>query len=407
MSDPSAGLLEPETEHRRIVGDCRATAAGPTLIAMSGLHGNEPAGVEAAARVVAALERSGALRRGRFIALAGNLAALRDRTRFIDRDLNRQWSPENVANVLAKSEAEPWAAEERQQRELFARLERLTDEATGSIYFLDLHTSSADGPPFLTVGDTLRNRRFARNFPLPMILGLEEQVDGALLEYLNNFGVVTMGVEAGRHDDGESVRRHEAVLWLALVGIGLVDRGAVTDFERHMRTLRDAGRDRPRVVEVRHRHAITPADAFRMDPGFSNFHPVQKGQVLGRDGNGPVSSPETGLVLLPLYQGKGDDGFFVAREVSYFWLRLSTLLRRLRVGRLMHFLPGVRPDSAREEVLVIDTRVARWYPLEIFHLLGFRKLRRTENRLIVSRRRFDLETAEARVPLEPRLGERL
>ena len=53
--------------------------------------------------------------------------------------------------------------------------------------------------PFVTVGDTLRNRRFAMNFPATIILGLEEQIDGTLLEYLNSLGAVTMGFEAGQH----------------------------------------------------------------------------------------------------------------------------------------------------------------------------------------------------------------
>jgi hypothetical protein len=39
---------------------------------------------------------------------------------------------------------------------------------------------------------------------------------------------------------------------------------------------------------------------------------------------------------------------------------------------------------------VVDTRVARLFPLEILHLLGFRKLRKDGPYLLVSRRRFDL-----------------
>ena len=38
-------------------------------------------------------------------------------------------------------------------------LQRLIATAKGQLCFLDLHTSSAAGSPFVTVGDTLRNRR--------------------------------------------------------------------------------------------------------------------------------------------------------------------------------------------------------------------------------------------------------
>jgi len=35
--------------------------------------------------------------------------------------------------------------------------------------------------------------------------------------------------------------------------------------------------------------------------------------------------------------------------------------------------------------------VARVYPLEVFHMFGFRKVRQSGSDLIVSRRRYDLE----------------
>ena len=41
-------------------------------------------------------------------------------------------------------------------------------------------------------------------------------------------------------------------------------------------------------------------------------------------------------------------------------------------------------------MLRIDTRIARFYPLQFFHLFGYRKFRRTATELLVSRRRYDL-----------------
>ena len=98
---------------------------------------------------------------------------------------------------------------------------------------------------------------------------------------------------------------------------------------------------------------------------------------------------ETGMVLLPLYQALGDDGFFLGRQVKRFWLRLSALLRRLRLGDYVHLLPGVRREPGDDRVLVVNTRIARIVPLQIFHLLGFRKRRWSDECLVVSRRRYD------------------
>ncbi|MFN9706664.1 MAG: succinylglutamate desuccinylase/aspartoacylase family protein, partial [Planctomycetota bacterium] len=49
---------------------------GPTLLVLAGVHGNEPAGVAAAQRVLAELARRDAPIRGRLVAFAGNLGAL-------------------------------------------------------------------------------------------------------------------------------------------------------------------------------------------------------------------------------------------------------------------------------------------------------------------------------------------
>jgi len=390
MAEEGTGFVEaPPSDYSRVVGSIGDDLSGPTVIVMAGLHGNEPSGVEAATRVLSRLQARSPQVAGRFIALSGNLEALRERTRFIDRDLNRQWTPDKVEAALALEGSPEAAPEEREMIETLRVVRQLVEEAQGLVYFLDLHTSSAEGPPFVTVGDTLRNRRFARKFPLPLILGLEEQVDGAMLEYLNNFGLITMGVEAGQHDSEMSVDRHEAVLWLSLEATGLIEAGAIPDREGWVRVLREATLGIPRVVEVRHRHAISPEDGFRMEPGFRNFMPIRKRQLMAQDARGPVRATEDGMVLLPLYQGKGDDGFFLCREVHGFWLGVSRSLRRFGLAGLVQFLPGVTRDPVRHEILHVNTLVARWFPLEIFHLLGFRKLRRGGHKLVVSRRRFD------------------
>ena len=93
---------------------------------------------------------------------------------------------------------------------------------------------------------------------------------------------------------------------------------------------------------------------------------------------------------MPLYQALGDDGFFLVLEVKRFWLKLSALLRKLKVGHYMHLLPGVRSDPLNENFLIINTHMPRILPLQVFHLLGFRRLRWTDKHLVVSRRCYDL-----------------
>jgi succinylglutamate desuccinylase len=126
-----------------------------------------------------------------------------------------------------------------------------------------------------------------------------------------------------------------------------------------------------------------------MSPGFDNFDPVRAGDPIAQDRNGPVRAPERGVIMMPLYQKLGEDGFFIARQVRKFWLWLSWLLRKARVPALVHWLPGVSLDENDPYAVIVDTRIARFVPLQIFHLLGFRKRRWSEDRLVVSRRRHD------------------
>ena len=47
-----------------------------------------------------------------------------------------------------------------------------------------------------------------------------------------------------------------------------------------------------------------------------------------------------------------------------------------------------------DDALFVNQRVARWYSLQIFHLLGYRKRRAQGEMLVVSRRRFDRKKPE-------------
>lgn len=369
-----------------LIGSVVGPQPGPTLLVTAGIHGNEPAGVFAAGRVLQRLREQRASIHGEIVFLRGNTRALERNVRYVDVDFNRQWTSGTINANRSHSSS---TSEGIEQQKLLIHLSDAIKRARGEIYFLDLHTTSAQGEPFATVGDTLRNRRFALMFPVMIVLGLEEQIEGTLLEYLNNLGAITLGFEAGQHEALSSVDHHEAMIWNAVVASGNLSREHVADLEHWQSVLKHAGQG-SRVIEVRYRHSIRPEDNFRMEPGFRSFEAVSRGELLARDRSGDITARESGLILMPLYQALGDDGFFLAREVKRFWLNLSALLRRFGIGNVMPLLPGVRRDRSNADVLIINTRIARLLPLQIFHLLGFRKLRWVDNSLIVSRRAYDL-----------------
>jgi len=140
-------------------------------------------------------------------------------------------------------------------------------------------------------------------------------------------------------------------------------------------------------VEVRYRHGITAEDHFRMAPGFITFERVDEGQAVAVDREGEVRTPQPGLLLMPLYQNQGDDGFFIVRPVARLWLQLSSLLRRLRLERGLSLLPGVRRHPELPGSFLVDRRVARLAALDLFHLLGFRRRGPATGRYLVMTRR--------------------
>lgn len=388
--------LPPERLSRVIGAHGEAGSVGnpspPLLVCVAGIHGNERAGIVAARRVLDALEGSRPRFRGRFVALAGNLGALEEDRRYRHRDLNRAWTPERIRELSGRVPGDLERGEDREMCDLLAAITRELEGRRGPVFFLDLHTNSAGGAPFVCIGDTLRNRAFAERLGLPVVLGLEEQIDGALLEYMNSLGHITAGVEAGGHREPSSVDHHEAVLWLALAAAGLLEEREAPEMAAIRERLWRVTANIPRIVEVRSHHRVSRDDNFRMEAGFRNFDSVARNSVVARDRDGEIRVRESCRLLLPLYQAQGSDGFFTVRRVSRFWLALSALLRRAGLPALMRWLPGVTPHPHRADTLVVDTRLARFLPLQIFHLMGFRKKRWQGNLLLVSRR-HDMDPA--------------
>jgi succinylglutamate desuccinylase len=370
----------------RLLGSYSVGLEGPTVVLIGGMHGNEPAGTRAIPRVLRQLAEREAPLRGRVIGLAGNLGALAAGHRYLDRDLNRGWTHEGVAALLDPA-AGPGAAEDREQRELLATLAPLLAEAREPLVFLDLHSTSGDSPPFTVMADVLRNRAVGLSFPLPVILGIEELLDGTLLGYFCDLGHVAVAVEGGQSQDPRTVANHEAAIWSTLIAAGSLPAGAVPNLEAHCHRLREAARGLPPIVEIRHRHLVRADDGFRMAPGWVSFMPVRRGQVVAEDRHGPVECPEAGLMLMPRYQAQGEDGYFVVRGVSPFWLRVSAVLRRARLDRLVPLLPGVRPHATLPDRYVVDPAVARWQVVNVFHLFGYRHVREAGDSLVFSRRR--------------------
>ena len=173
MAEPVGGRAWP-----RVIGKVGGPsgASGPVLVALGGIHGNEPAGLIAAERVLARMkaERMAerGLVRGTFVALSGNRAALARGVRFVDRDLNRGWSDDVPAGG---------GAEDGEQAELRAAIfDAFAAAPRDRRYFVDVHTTSAPGVPFVVADGVEAAQAFALAFPLPVFFGLIGTILGGI-----------------------------------------------------------------------------------------------------------------------------------------------------------------------------------------------------------------------------------
>lgn len=306
----------------RVIGRYTGHQRGPLLICFGGVHGNEQAGVRALETVFHLLEREPAVNPtfsfcGRITGFRGNRQALSRHKRYFREDLNRMWRPEAISRVRSAHPAD-LRFEDLELRELLEDVEReIKDYKPEKVVVLDLHTTTADGGIFGIATDDPESIRIAQAMHAPVITGMLKGLQGTILHYFNsdNFSVPTVafGFEAGQHDDPLSINRCIAAVINCMRTLGCVDADDVEN--RHDELLIQYSQGLPKVAELLYVHRIKPRDEFRMAPNYQNFQKVVKGEILAWDRFGPIGSPEDALILMPLYQSQGDDGFFLVREV--------------------------------------------------------------------------------------------
>ncbi|TYA74192.1 succinylglutamate desuccinylase/aspartoacylase family protein [Seonamhaeicola marinus] len=351
----------------RIIGKVTGNNPGPTFVVFAGIHGNETSGIFALTEVLNTLNPENV--NGNVFAIAGNLEALNAHQRYVDQDLNRLWTPENIAAIQKKTNTNT------DEKELILLLDLLNDLLTINeppFYFIDLHSTSSRTLPFITINDALINRKFSKQFPVPIVLGIEEYLSGPLLSYINQLGYVSLGFESGQHDDINTIINNVSFLNLALVYSGVLEETSVPNFEHYYNSLRARANNIQYFLEIIHLHKIKAGERFKMLNGFKSFQAIKKDVPLAVSNGLNVFSKYNGLIFMPLYQKQGSEGFFIARVIEPFYLRLSTFLRRIKFDRLLVALPGISWFNKLEGTLKVNLNVAKYFAKSLFHLLGYR-----------------------------------
>ncbi len=300
-----------------IIGTISSKPDAPLLIVVGGMHGNETAGVQALHSFLAHIATYPDCVQMNFVGLVGNLQAINTGQRFIDEDLNRLWNKEMVSRV--QGEHPGFESSERQAlREMLMVFNYLLETYPNSPKFiLDLHTTSARGGIFSIINNHETVVDLAAHLGVPMISGLHAELHGTLLGYFADQGIPGLGIETGQHKDHEAVRNAISIIWTVMHQMGgFVEDMFNRELDYHYIRLRNVAADLPPKVEVLYRHPIAYGDEFRMAAEFKNFQPIEAGELIAYDRNGPVIAREEGLLLMPLYQKIGEDGFFIVRELD-------------------------------------------------------------------------------------------
>ena len=293
----------------RIIGKYDAGKKGPLLFVTAGIHGNEPSGVKALINVFDELNKTQPEINGTIIGISGNQKALNKNKRYIDEDLNRTWTEENIEKNQPDS---------HEEREMFEIIEVLKQHSQGDHtkrYFLDCHTTSSASLPYVSVQEVNDNDEWAHKFPTYIIRGFSDIITGDIDHYLSRTGMTGFVFEAGQHTDKTSQENHEGVIWLALKEACNLDLTKISTYPECVDRFVKKNAPDQKTFEILYRHGLEDSDIFEMEPGYKNFQKIEKGELLATQNGNEVRSEWDEYIFMPLYQAQGNDGFFVVKEV--------------------------------------------------------------------------------------------
>lgn len=264
--------------------------AGPRVAITALIHGNEVCGAWAASGLLAWLHGGGSLLRGELTVALCNLQAFDrfdpqqpDASRFVEEDLNRQWSTERLGCGST--------VERRRAAELLPWLQ-------DADALLDLHSMHEPGSALLMAGPLARNVAFARELDLGGHVVVDAgHADGTRLRDYGRFGdpeasARSLLIECGYHGDPASRRVAQDAVYRLMTTMGLASPSSLPAGWRL---------DQPRakwVLEVTDA-VVAQSTGFRFARCFEDLERLpRRGTVIGHDQEKAIITPYDDCVLV-------------------------------------------------------------------------------------------------------------
>lgn len=263
-------------------------ASGPEVLITALVHGNEYSG----AWVLDAILESGFKpRRGRITLAFCNVRAFAtfseaepDKSRFVDEDFNRVWSPERLDGPAE-------SAELRRAQALLPYVDRAT-------HLLDLHSMHEPCEPLFVAGMPPRNTAFAQSLRTSAQVIIDAgHADGVRMRDYGQFGeedgtAVALLLEAGQHWQPSSRLAARNTFMRFLLASGAVDAADIPTCW----LLPDAEVKPPLVVT--HRVVARTMD-FSFVADFQGGEVIKKsGALIATDGGESIVAPYDDCVLV-------------------------------------------------------------------------------------------------------------
>jgi len=347
----------------------------PSIFFFCCTHGNEIAGFKALNQLFDNLYELENHVEANIYGIIGNREAHEKNMRYIDTDLNRIWTRDNLLQIDQKMRK---AHEFRELKSIYQIIEEKSMDKTGELYFVDLHTTSSQSKPFIVMNDSLKNIKFTSGLGVSVIIGVERFISGSMLDFFNERGYVSFAFEGGRHNDQDAVYAIEDFCIKILMRTKSLAKNGVKMIKQKIK-LKPS-----KFYEMKYRHKINKHDEFQMLNGYKNFQPVKKGEKLAMHNQKIVKSPNNYTIFMPLYQQQGEDGFFFIKSITSLKLKLISLIRKSKFQNSL--ISGNYIEEKNKNQIIVNKTNLKPYQVQLLNLLGFRKRKNINDKKAIYKR---------------------
>ncbi|MFZ2125050.1 MAG: succinylglutamate desuccinylase/aspartoacylase family protein [Candidatus Saccharimonadales bacterium] len=259
---------------------------GPTSMIIGGVHGNERCGFEALRDLLPTIE----IERGTVFFAYGNPRAIEKDVRFTEVNLNRMFVDDDKI-----SESDKKSYEYKRSLVLKSYLDKVE-------VLFDIHASSIPTSPSFAICEA-NAKGIVDYLPTDLVVaGFDDIEPGGTDGYMNSMGKIGISLECGYLDDSKTTEIAKQAIFAFLKACGHIKNDLNPRKQIHIR-----------MYDM----YLAKTDSFRLERQFDNFEILEKGQLIGIDGNQEIRAEKRCLIVFA-HNGKkiGDEVFLLGEEKS-------------------------------------------------------------------------------------------